>query len=369
MIIEPKMLNGEKHWTIHSIVYKDLEASDVTEKAENATTSISTIPYDPQKSLIIDDYHILVLKNDGTVLSFGENEWGELNVADWSNIVAISSGCWHTVGLRSDGTVVAVGMNSSGKCDVANWTDVIAIDANLTCTVGLKKDGTVVVTGKEEYYDYDVSNWNGIVKVLANYSSHGGGYVVGLKENGSVVATGNKDIPNSKTQWDVSNWSNIVDIFKYGDQIVGLKSDGSMLYLFKNDFEGVGNIKEITIGSVNFGLKTDGTVVKNVQSPISSYYNKYGQCNVDGWRDIAHIAVGARHTVGLKVDGTVIAVGDNDDGQCNVSNWENIVAIYAYGFATIGLKSDGTIVVVGQGYGGLNKNIDNLSGLKNVKTK
>jgi len=26
--------------------------------------------------------------------------------------------------------------------------------------------------------------------------------------------------------------------------------------------------------------------------------------------------------VGLKADGTVVAVGDNDFGQCNVSGWD-----------------------------------------------
>jgi alpha-tubulin suppressor-like RCC1 family protein len=33
------------------------------------------------------------------------------------------------------------------------------------------------------------------------------------------------------------------------------------------------------------------------------------------------IAAGRRHTVGLKSDGTVTAVGDNAYGQCDVSGW------------------------------------------------
>lgn len=35
-------------------------------------------------------------------------------------------------------------------------------------------------------------------------------------------------------------------------------------------------------------------------------------------------AAGLRHTVGLKSDGTVTAVGDNKYGQCDVSNWRGI---------------------------------------------
>ncbi|NLO86339.1 MAG: chromosome condensation regulator, partial [Clostridiales bacterium] len=29
-------------------------------------------------------------------------------------------------------------------------------------------------------------------------------------------------------------------------------------------------------------------------------------------------------TVGLRADGTVVAVGENDEGQCNVSDWTDI---------------------------------------------
>ena len=36
------------------------------------------------------------------------------------------------------------------------------------------------------------------------------------------------------------------------------------------------------------------------------------------------IATGRRHTVGLKYDGTVIAVGDNKYSQCDVSCWRGI---------------------------------------------
>lgn len=40
------------------------------------------------------------------------------------------------------------------------------------------------------------------------------------------------------------------------------------------------------------------------------------------------IAAGSEHIVGLKDDGTVVAVGDNDYGQCDVSDWNNIKTKY-----------------------------------------
>jgi alpha-tubulin suppressor-like RCC1 family protein len=33
------------------------------------------------------------------------------------------------------------------------------------------------------------------------------------------------------------------------------------------------------------------------------------------------IAAGFFHTVGIKTDGTVVAVGDNSSEQCNVDDW------------------------------------------------
>jgi alpha-tubulin suppressor-like RCC1 family protein len=34
------------------------------------------------------------------------------------------------------------------------------------------------------------------------------------------------------------------------------------------------------------------------------------------------VATGYNHTVGLRANGTVVAVGDNRFGQCNVTDWD-----------------------------------------------
>ena len=88
------------------------------------------------------------------------------------------------------------------------------------------------------------------------------------------------------------------------------------------------------------GLKTDGTVVA-----VGS--NMFGQCNVMSWQNIVAVSTGYLHTVGLKVDGTAVAVGSNGFGKCNVSDWRNIVAISSGEQHTVGLRTDGTVVAVG----------------------
>lgn len=88
------------------------------------------------------------------------------------------------------------------------------------------------------------------------------------------------------------------------------------------------------------GLHLDGTV-------IATGSNKYEQCNVSDWSNIVAISARSGHTVGLHADGTVIAVGDNRRGQCNVSEWTNIVAVSTGGAHTVGLRADGTVIAVG----------------------
>ena len=61
------------------------------------------------------------------------------------------------------------------------------------------------------------------------------------------------------------------------------------------------------------GLKADGTVV-------AVGWNFYGQLDVDSWTGIQQVAAGGNHTVGLKADGTVVAVGKNSFGQCDVDD-------------------------------------------------
>jgi alpha-tubulin suppressor-like RCC1 family protein len=89
------------------------------------------------------------------------------------------------------------------------------------------------------------------------------------------------------------------------------------------------------------GLKSDGTVVA-----LGS--NGYRQCNVGNWTDIVQVAAGHFHTVGLKSDGTVVATGYNYYRQCNVSTLMDIIQVAAGNHYTVGVQSDGTVVAVGE---------------------
>ena len=171
--------------------------------------------------------HTVGLKSDGAVVAVGWNKYGQCDVADWRDIVAVSAGYFHTVGLKSDGTVVATKFIESllvthdgGQCDVADWTDIVAVSAGGWHTVGLKSDGTVVAVGRNDEGQCDVAGWTDIVAVSA-----GGVHTVGLKSDGTVVAVGHKDYG----QCDVVNWTDIVAVSAGSSHTVGLKSDGTVV--------------------------------------------------------------------------------------------------------------------------------------------
>jgi alpha-tubulin suppressor-like RCC1 family protein len=62
------------------------------------------------------------------------------------------------------------------------------------------------------------------------------------------------------------------------------------------------------------GLKSDGTV-------DAVGLNNDGQRDVGDWQGIIQVAAGWEYTVGLTLHGTVVAVGYNEYGQCNVGGW------------------------------------------------
>ena len=93
------------------------------------------------------EVHSLALKQDGTVVAWGYNCCGQVNVpSGLSNVVAIAAGGSLSLALKQDGTVVAWGGNAYAV--PSGLSGVVAIAAGDYHGLALKQDGTVVAWGE-----------------------------------------------------------------------------------------------------------------------------------------------------------------------------------------------------------------------------
>jgi alpha-tubulin suppressor-like RCC1 family protein len=129
--------------------------------------------------------HTVGLKKDGTVVTVGDNKYGQCAISDWTSIGWVNGGWGHTVGVKRDGTVLARGDNSRGQCDVGGWTNITQVATGWEHTMGLKGDATLVVAGNNSYGQANIDGWTDIIEIAAGWQ-----HTVGLKDDGTVVAAG-----------------------------------------------------------------------------------------------------------------------------------------------------------------------------------
>lgn len=296
------------------------EPTDNTAKNQDIT---SNLIIKNVNSIDTGSLHTVAVRTDGTVVATGNNEYGQCNVSDWTDIVSISASGNFTVGLKQDGTVVAVGANGSGQCNVSDWTDIVSITTVVPgcyavggSTIGVKKDGTVIaigeiVEGNSEYGYLDVTGITNVAMVSASYN-----HAVFLKRDGTVFAVGD----NSYGKCNVNGWTDIVKVVTGdGDTTIGLKKDGTVVATGCTGDDG---------NSLNVGDWKNVTDIGGFECFV------LGVSTTDGalctWEDVdfldGTIAVTAEadYVVGLLPNGTLVAWGDNSYGQTNVSGWTNI---------------------------------------------
>ena len=226
----------------------------------------------------------------------------------------------YIAGLRIDGTVALTG-EREGRFNVGSWCDIVAIAGDYDHIVGLRVDGTVVATGDNDNGQCNVGDWRNITAIACCNSR-----TVGLCTDGTAVATG----WNNYGECNVKGWRDIIAIACGDSHTVGLCADGTVVATECDDDS------RCSVGDWRCNM----TITK---------WADEDECSLGKWWDIIAIDCGYYHTVGLRLDGTVVATGRNMYGQCDVSNcrWENIVAVACSDRQTVGLCADGTVITTG----------------------
>jgi len=273
--------------------------------------------------------HSLILKSDGTVWAWGNNDGGKLGdgttaqrgvpvqVKGLTSVTRIAAGISHSLALKSDGTVWAWGNNKYGQIgntqsstpvQVSGLTDVATIAAGGNHNLALKKDGTVWAwgynysgqlgdgsygNGANKYIPVKVSGLTDIIAIAS-----GNEHSLAVKKDGTVWAwgyNGNGQLginstSNSSTPIKVNNLVNITGIAAGSVHSLALDVDGKVYAWGYNGDAGLG----------------DGT-----------YTNRLVPVQVINLADIVEIASGSSsgHSLALKKDGSVYVWGYNNSGQ------------------------------------------------------
>ncbi len=99
--------------------------------------------------------HTVALKNNGTLVAWGDNSYGQCNVpSGLTGVTQIAAGYFHTVALKSDGTLVAWGDNTYGQCNVpSGLTGVTQVAPGINHTVALVTFTDCNTNGQRDSYE------------------------------------------------------------------------------------------------------------------------------------------------------------------------------------------------------------------------
>jgi len=270
--------------------------------------------------------------------------WGATNAlpAAWTNVVAISAGGDHDLALQKDGTVVAWGQDNFGQCTVPNGlTNVIQVAAGGSHSLALKADGSVVAWGSNDRGQEDVPS--GLSNVVAIAAS--GSRSLALTSEGTVVTWGTNFLGLSTVP---TNLDGIVGISAGVYHTLALRFDGQVLAWGYNSSgqtsvpPDLSNVTAIAAGSDNsIALKSDGTVVGWGGSP--------GQSVPPGLTGVTAIAAGGdmvnlgdSEGLAVKADHSVVAWGNNSKGQTSVpADLARGIAVSAGAYHSLALVAPG----------------------------
>ena len=170
------------------------------------------------------DYHGLAIRDNGTVVGWGYNEYRQATApSGLTGVVAIAAGNAHSIALKEDGTVAMWGLDYDGKSILPpGLTSVVAIATGSSHNLALKQDGTVVAWGRNDRGESSVpANLSGVAAIAATES-----YSVALKQDGTVVTWGNVFEGQQQVIADLSNITSIAVGSGFG---LALRQDGTLV--------------------------------------------------------------------------------------------------------------------------------------------
>jgi alpha-tubulin suppressor-like RCC1 family protein len=258
----------------------------------------------------------LIVKDDGSVWSVGQNNQGQLGddsltqrstpvqVSGLSNVVAVATGFYHSMALTSSGALYMWGDNEYGQIGNDSTTD-----RRIPVLISLP---SVVAIAAGEYHSVALT-------------ATGDAYTWGKNLSGQL---GNGSAGSTPTKVPTQVLTGVAAIGAGFDHTLFVKVDGTA---WSTGLNGNGQLGDSTTT-----LRTSPVQMTGITTAVAAFG-------------------GERHSVVRLTDGTLVATGFNPYGQIGdgtttqrlspvtVSNLTDVVAVAASGDHTFALESDGSL--------------------------
>jgi alpha-tubulin suppressor-like RCC1 family protein len=281
------------------------------------------------KDISVTSFHVLALKNDGTVWSWGSNQYGQLGT--------------NSKVSKSLPTQVI------GPGGVGFLSDIIAIETNQFHSLALKSDGTLWTWGNNTGYQLGD---NTLIEKLIPFQVIGPGGV-GFMTNVKEISIGSKHSLALKNDGTVWQWGeNITIDYKTPTQIKGPGGVGNLL-----------NVKKISAGyKHNTVIKNDGTIWgwgNNTEgqlgdNTLASKTNPIQVLGTDGvgfLLNVINISNGRYTSMALIEDGTVRTWGNGNNAGIGNNTTVGLQKVPTKVFGENGIGYLSNIVQIHSGYG------------------
>jgi len=284
--------------------------------------------------------HNTALRSDGTVWTWGDNEfaqlgngttnnaWTPVQVIGLTNVVAISGRGYHSLALKSDGTVWAWGWNAEGQLgsgstattyvpvQVVGLTNPAAISAGYWISLARMSNGTVQVWGTDRkgemgqgttggglhsYTPITVVGLSNVVSSAANFQEPNA-----LKSDGTIWMWGWNNLgqlgdgltTDTNLPVQVLNLTNMIFAGPTGDRDnCALKADHT-IWIWGRNYNG------------QLGNGATDSVAHPFPAPMAAF----------GTAPVVEVQTPDWHSLALESDGTLWGWGSNDHGQLGNGN-------------------------------------------------
>ena len=312
--------------------------------------------------------HSCALRTDGTAVCWGSNRWGQIRAPD-GRFSAVAAGGEHTCALDADERVVCWGSRRWFQRDgVFGHYSAIAAGGRHSCALRVT-DQTAVCWGDNSYGQ--VRAPEGAFTAVHAGDSHS----CGLRTHGVINCWG--DDTHGQTQAPPGRFSAVV---AGGNHTCGLRIDGTISCWGHNGYgqaeDPDGEFAALSVGHrYSCGVRTGGiincwgdlgdarsTAPEGQFSAISA--GERHSCGVRAdsaivcWGDERHgrtlapegsfsaVAAGSTHSCGLDIDGSVACWGDNGSGESDPPS-ERFSAVSAGSRYSCGLQAAETLACWG----------------------